>query len=117
MKYKRLVIGLATCLAVVNVFSATSASALTMTDLINSNAIPQVKGATAYPVIPITSRTNQTVKITAQAQSFDGTNWIYLLSWNRKRQAQGSIYVSLRSNISNKVLSVDNANPTGSQTF
>ena len=115
MLLKKIAIGAATCLALFGMVP-NSGFAVSAVEL-QASSHGAVLGAVTYSTVTVTSPTNQTITITVTPVSYDGSNWTYQLSWNRVRNAQGSIYVSLKSDITQKVLSVDTANQVASATF
>ncbi len=114
MFLKRLATGLALSL-VVSTMLPFSASALTVDEI--TQAEGTVLGATVYPMVLITSTTNTSMKITAQAQAFNGSQWLYQLCWSRTRNAVGSVYVAPKLDVSTKTLTNDNASQIGCGTF
>ncbi len=70
-----------------------------------------------YPTVTITSATNLSLKVTATPLSYDSTAgaWTYQIYWKRTRNAQGSLYVTLKSDKTQVLLTVDPASQTGTQ--
>ncbi len=93
------------------------ARALTMQELQTASS-PQILGVATYPTIYITSATNTSLKVTATPLSYDSTanQWTYQFNWSRTRNAQGSLYVTLKANKAKVLLAVDPASQTGTQT-
>jgi hypothetical protein len=115
MLLKKIAIGAATCLALFGMVpnSGFAVSAVELQGSTNG----AVLSAVAYSTVTVTSPTNQTITITVTPVSYDGSNWMYRLDWGRTKNAQGSVYVSPRSDITQKVLSVDTANQSDTATF
>ncbi len=93
------------------------ARALTMQELQTASS-PQILGVATYPTIYVTSATNTSLKVTATPLSYDSTanQWTYQFNWSRTRNAQGSLYVTLKANKAKVLLAVDPASQTGTQT-
>ncbi len=96
--------------------SALKAKALTMDEL-QAASSPQVLGITTYPTVTITSATNLSLLVTVTPLSYDSTanQWTYQIYWKRTRNAQGSLYVTLKSDKTQVLLTVDPASQTGTQ--
>lgn len=96
-----------------------SANALNMRDLEVHNLVSaqmrgQVLGANTKT---LTSAGYTDLVVTVAPLSASGGNISYQISWARKRNAQGSLYIYRKSSVSDMVLSSDNAGQTGSQVF
>ncbi len=98
------------CLALAALLPSAS-SALTLAELTGTVATSN------YTPVTITSATNKTITITATPLSYSSNQWLYQVSWNRAKNAKGSLYVSLKSNNGTKVATVATADQAGSTTF
>ncbi len=98
------------CLALASLVPGTG-SALTLSEITGTQAV------SSYTPVTITSATNKTITITATPLSFASNQWMYQVSWNRAKNAKGSLYVSLKSNNGTKVATVATADQAGSTTF
>ncbi len=92
---------------------ASQTRALTYQELTRSG---QVMGETNYRPVKLTSSSNQSLTVTATPQSFENGKWTYKFDWVRTRNVKGSIYITLKSNKSVKILKLDTAAKSGSQT-
>ncbi len=107
---KRFSMAAVLCLALAALLPSSS-SALTLAELTGTVA------NSSYTPVTITSATNKTITITATPLSFASNQWMYQVSWNRTKNAKGSLYVSLKSNNGTKVAAVATADQAGSTTF
>ncbi len=107
---KRFSMAAVLCLALAALLPSSS-SALTLSELLGSSA------QSSYTPVTITSATNKTITITATPLSYSSNQWLYQVSWNRAKNAKGSLYVSLKSNNGTKVATVATADQAGSTTF
>lgn len=106
------VIVLALALALSQTLSASLVQALTVDEISQGSVL----GDTTYPSVRLTSTTNQSLTVMATPVSFASGQWTYKFDWTRVRNAQGSLYITLKSNKSTKILSIDTAAKTGSKT-
>src|SRR6185369_8310154 len=75
--------------------------------------------STSYPSITVTSSSNTSLLLKVTPLSFNGTNWTYQITWHRTLATNGSLYVTLKSDKTQKVFTADPAgqNDNGSQTM
>ncbi len=97
------------CLALAGLLPS-SGSALTLADLTGTVA------ASSYSPVTVTSAANKTITITATPLSYNNSQWTYQIAWNRAKNAQGSLYISPKSNASTKVVSISPADRAGSSS-
>lgn len=116
MRYKNLV-KKAMVLAALAGLLPMATSALTIQELSQAAKQPKVLGDSTYAALLLTSSTNTSMKIKVQAQSYSGGLWSYQICWVRTRNATGSLYVYLKSDSSQKVLSEDSASQSGCDNF
>jgi hypothetical protein len=106
------VIVLALALALSQTLSASLVQALTIDELSQGSVL----GDTTYPPVRLTSTTNQSLTVMATPVSYASGQWTYKFDWTRVRNAQGSLYITLKSNKSTQILGIDTAAKTGSKT-
>ena len=95
-------------------FPSQDVKALTFQELFESSKKGEVSGEIVNNSVLLTSESNKSLKITATPVSFDGLSWVYQIDWKRVRQSTGSIYFSLKTDATKRVVEIGSAEPSGS---